>query len=132
MGFRPTLSGTEDAGAQARSWENGYHLVGGSVEAKGFLQEVGGAVSHDFVKNRSLLSFEEYVNLFAADPRGQVRNAAQYLLGGSLQAQVEASVNIRHPAPFVILNASLDLFTRQIEIILRLGELTLTGIEIQR
>jgi serine protein kinase len=49
------------------------------VEAKGFLQGVGAEVTHDFVKNRSLLSFEEYVQLFLADPRGQARNAAQYL-----------------------------------------------------
>ncbi len=49
------------------------------MEAKRFLQDVGAAVTHDFVKNRSLLSFEEYVQLFLADPRGQARNAAQYL-----------------------------------------------------
>jgi len=49
------------------------------VEAKRYLQEVGAQVSDDFVKNRSILSFEEYLALFMADPRGQTRNAAQYL-----------------------------------------------------
>ena len=49
------------------------------MEAKRYLQEVGAQVSDDFVKNRSILSFEEYVTLFMSDPRGQSRNAAQYL-----------------------------------------------------
>jgi len=49
------------------------------VEAKRYLQEVGAQVSDDFVKNRSILSFEEYLTLFMSDPRGQSRNAAQYL-----------------------------------------------------
>lgn len=49
------------------------------MEAKGYLQDVGAQVSADFVKNRSILSFEEYVTLFFNDPRGQARNAAQYL-----------------------------------------------------
>src|SRR4051812_5006961 len=50
-----------------------------SMEAKRFLQLVGSEVSNDFVKNRSLLSFEEYLNLFMQEPRRQARNAAQYL-----------------------------------------------------
>ena len=49
------------------------------MEAKGYLQDVGAQVSADFVKNRSILSFEEYVTLFFNDPRAQARNAAQYL-----------------------------------------------------
>jgi len=49
------------------------------VEAKRFLQTVGSEVSADFVKNRTILSFEEYLNLFLQEPRRQVRNAAQYL-----------------------------------------------------
>jgi serine protein kinase len=49
------------------------------VEAKRFLQSVGAEVTNDFVKNRSILSFEEYLNFFAQDPRRQARNAAQYL-----------------------------------------------------
>ncbi|MFY1827891.1 PrkA family serine protein kinase [Myxococcus fulvus] len=49
------------------------------MDAKGYLQEVGSQVNADFVKNRSILSFEEYLSLFLNDPKGQARNAAQYL-----------------------------------------------------
>jgi serine protein kinase len=49
------------------------------VEARQYLQDIGSQVSADFVKNRSILSFEEYVTLFFNEPRGQLRNAAQYL-----------------------------------------------------
>ncbi len=49
------------------------------VEAKRHLQVIGDVVSTDFVKNRSILSYEEYLNLFLQDPRRQARNAAQYL-----------------------------------------------------
>lgn len=49
------------------------------MEARRFLKDVGTAVSTDFAKNRSLLSFEEYLELFLAAPVQQARNAAQYL-----------------------------------------------------
>jgi predicted Ser/Thr protein kinase len=49
------------------------------VEAKRYLQTVGAEVSSDFVKNRSILSLEEYLALLLQDPRRQARNAAQYL-----------------------------------------------------
>ncbi len=49
------------------------------MDARRFLQDVGSTVSSDFAKNRSLLSFEEYLQLFSAAPRLQARNAAQYL-----------------------------------------------------
>ncbi len=49
------------------------------MEAKRFLQTVGNEVSSDFVKNRSILSFEEYLALMIAQPKAQLRNAAQYL-----------------------------------------------------
>jgi serine protein kinase len=49
------------------------------MDAKRFLTDVGTAVSTDFEKNRTLLSFEEYMQLFLAAPRQQARNAAQYL-----------------------------------------------------
>jgi serine protein kinase len=55
-------------------------MSGPHVEAKQFLKEVGSAVSGHFEQNRSLLSFEEYLQLFTAAPRLQARNAAQYLL----------------------------------------------------
>src|SRR5688572_17811402 len=49
------------------------------MDARKFLQAVGSEVSSDFVKNRTILSFEEYVALFASAPKQQARNAAQYL-----------------------------------------------------
>lgn len=49
------------------------------MEAKRFLQTVGAEVSSDFVKNRSILSFEEYLALVLAQPKSQLRNAAHYL-----------------------------------------------------
>ncbi len=49
------------------------------MEAKRFLQTIGAEVSNDFVKNRSILSFEEYLGLFLQSPVQQSRNAAQYL-----------------------------------------------------
>ncbi len=49
------------------------------MEAKRFLQVVGSEVTSDFVKNRTILSFEEYLSLFFQNPAAQSRNAAQYL-----------------------------------------------------
>ncbi|MFN0062586.1 MAG: PrkA family serine protein kinase [Myxococcaceae bacterium] len=49
------------------------------MEAKGFLKTVGEEVRNDFTKNRSILSYEEYVQLFLQWPKQQTRNAAQYL-----------------------------------------------------
>ena len=49
------------------------------MEAKRFLQTVGSAVSKDFVQNRSILSFEEYLALYLQNPDRQARNSAQYL-----------------------------------------------------
>ena len=49
------------------------------MEAKRFLQTVGSEVTSDFIKNRSILSFEEYTQLFVQAPARQARNAAQYL-----------------------------------------------------
>ena len=49
------------------------------MDAHNSLKNVGAAVSTDFIKNRSILSYEEYLSLFAAAPRLQARNAAQYL-----------------------------------------------------
>jgi serine protein kinase len=50
------------------------------VDARRQLHDIGSAVSSDFVKNRSILSFEEYMQLFLASPGQQLRNAAQYLV----------------------------------------------------
>ena len=51
------------------------------MDARKFIQTVGTEVSSDFVKNRSILSFEEYLALFMHEPQPQLRNAAQYLQG---------------------------------------------------
>jgi len=50
------------------------------VSAKDFLREVGAVVNRDFLHDRSILSFEEYLELFLQSPRLQSRNSAQYLL----------------------------------------------------
>jgi predicted Ser/Thr protein kinase len=50
-----------------------------AVSAKDFLKEVGGAVNRDFLHDRSILSFEEYLDLFLQQPRAQTRNSAEYL-----------------------------------------------------
>ncbi|HZN94272.1 MAG TPA: serine protein kinase PrkA, partial [Myxococcales bacterium] len=49
------------------------------MDAKRTLQTIGSEVSNDFAKSRTILSFEEYLKLFAQEPRRQSRNAAQYL-----------------------------------------------------
>lgn len=64
------------------------------MEAKRFLQMVGDEVGKDFVKDRIILSFEEYLGLFFQEPRKQLRNAAQYL-----REVIEhfGSDQVRHP-----------------------------------
>jgi len=52
------------------------------VNAKAWLEGVGAEVNRDFAKNRTLLSYEEYIDLVLAQPRAQARNAAQYLRDG--------------------------------------------------
>ncbi|MGO8969195.1 MAG: PrkA family serine protein kinase [Myxococcaceae bacterium] len=49
------------------------------MNAKECLESVGKEVSRDFVQNRTLLSYEEYIELVVQRPRSQARNAAQYL-----------------------------------------------------
>ncbi|MBM4380098.1 MAG: serine protein kinase PrkA, partial [Deltaproteobacteria bacterium] len=49
------------------------------MEASRILEQVGSAVSGTYAKGRTLLSFEEYLTLFLAEPRRQARTAAQYL-----------------------------------------------------
>jgi predicted AAA+ superfamily ATPase len=50
-----------------------------TVSAKDFLKEVGAVVNRDFLQDRSILSFEEYLELFLQGPHAQVHNSAQYL-----------------------------------------------------
>jgi serine protein kinase len=49
------------------------------MDARKFLQTVGSEVGADFAKKRSILSFEEYLQLFHQSPKSQLRNAAGYL-----------------------------------------------------
>ncbi len=49
------------------------------MDARRFLQDVGSTVSSDFAKNRTLMSFEEYLQFYATASQRQARNAAQYL-----------------------------------------------------
>lgn len=49
------------------------------MDARSFLKTVGSEVEKDFSRNRSILSFEEYLQLFVQAPKLQARNAAQYL-----------------------------------------------------
>lgn len=48
-------------------------------DARGWLAEVGGAVRGAYGAQRSLLSFDEYLEVFLAAPRLQARNSAQVL-----------------------------------------------------
>lgn len=49
------------------------------MDPKNFLSNTGSSVSNDFKKNRTILSFEEYLALYSQGPKLQARNAAQYL-----------------------------------------------------
>ncbi len=64
------------------------------MNAKESLESVGREVSRDFVQNRTLLSYEEYIELFLQRPRSQARNAAQYLRD---TLDFFGSVSVPHP-----------------------------------
>jgi predicted Ser/Thr protein kinase len=49
------------------------------MDAKRWLGAVGGGVKGAFVENRTILSFEEYLQVYLDAPRKQARGAAQYL-----------------------------------------------------
>src|SRR5512138_2975160 len=49
------------------------------MDARTWLAEVGGGVKTSFVENRSILSFDEYLQAFQEAPRLHARSAAQYL-----------------------------------------------------
>ena len=48
-------------------------------EAQRYLESVGGLVKTAFEKQRTILSYDEYLELLLAEPRTYARNAAQYL-----------------------------------------------------
>jgi serine protein kinase len=49
------------------------------MDARRYLEAIGGGVKTAFADQRSLLSFQEYLELFDREPRAQARGAAQYL-----------------------------------------------------
>jgi serine protein kinase len=49
------------------------------MDARHYLTAIGEGVKHDFAERRSLLSFDDYLDLFGRAPRAQARNSAQYL-----------------------------------------------------
>ena len=49
------------------------------MDAKAFVESVGGGVSAEFSSDKNLLSYQEYLDLFIKAPLQQARNAAQYL-----------------------------------------------------
>lgn len=51
----------------------------GTRTARQYLERVGAGVQDRFVRNRTILSFEEYLDLFFREPRRHARSAAQYL-----------------------------------------------------
>lgn len=51
----------------------------GSFDAKNWLQQVASDTRDSFARNRRVMSFGEYLTLFAQSPQLQVRSAAQYV-----------------------------------------------------
>ncbi len=49
------------------------------MDARRWLSDVGTGVKGAFVENRSILSFEEYLQAFLEAPRLHARSSAQYL-----------------------------------------------------
>ncbi len=49
------------------------------MDVRGYLKALGSDVREAFAQDRTLLSFDEYLELFAQDPIRHSRNAAQYL-----------------------------------------------------
>ncbi|MFN7132124.1 MAG: serine protein kinase PrkA, partial [Myxococcales bacterium] len=50
-----------------------------SGEPRSVLSTIGDEVKAAFIENRTILSFEEYLDVFVQNPRRQARNAAQYV-----------------------------------------------------
>jgi serine protein kinase len=49
------------------------------LDVRQYLKSIGSAVKNTFVENRMILSFEEYLELFAQEPGRLARSAAQYV-----------------------------------------------------
>ena len=52
------------------------------VDSLRYLKTVGESVRQEFVRNRSLLSFQEYLEAFSSAPRVHARSSSQYLRDG--------------------------------------------------
>ena len=48
-------------------------------DSKGWLSDTSGDMRDNFARNRRVISFAEYLTLFAADPARQLRSAGQYV-----------------------------------------------------
>jgi serine protein kinase len=64
-------SGGDEPASVAREGDN--------FDAKAWLAQATGEMRESFARNRRVISFGEYFALFGAEPRRQVRSAAQYL-----------------------------------------------------
>jgi serine protein kinase len=62
--------------------------------AASYLKQIGAAVQQDFVSNRRVLSFGEYLSLVREAPLVQLRNSAQYLLD---MFEHYGTEEVRHP-----------------------------------
>src|SRR5574341_1107551 len=65
--------------ARRSKWRYGRSRMASSPDARRWLAQVGGGVRGAYAEQRSLLSFEEYLEVFLAAPRVQARNSAQVL-----------------------------------------------------
>jgi len=49
------------------------------MDARQYLESIGNGVKGSFAEQRSILAFDEYLDLFGRSPRAQARSSAQYL-----------------------------------------------------
>ena len=54
------------------------------MDARQYLQTIGTTVQDVFIRNRMLLSFQEWLDGFYKEPRRYSRSAAQYLRDAAL------------------------------------------------
>jgi predicted Ser/Thr protein kinase len=77
----PSLKGTEDRSGEREPTgrEPAKTANGESFDSKGWLAQATGEIRESFARNRRVISFDEYLTLFAADPARQLRSAGQYV-----------------------------------------------------
>ena len=83
---RVALAGVRAGARSARRWKGarigaplGRDLEVARMDARRWLSTVGSGVKGAFDENRSILSFEEYLQTFVEAPRQHARSSAQYL-----------------------------------------------------